>query len=611
MRLFATILLCFFCACLQAQNKLLDSLVKVAQTAKQHDSNYVLNLHRISFRFSEINPSTSFLYAKEVKRLADSLNWTKGQCLAQINFALIYSGAGNYDLSNSAYLQAINFADSSGWERGKTISLNNIADNFEQLGEFAKSAEYAQYALDINTKNKEKRGAAINHEVIAKSAYQFGRHDEALRHLNASLALIASDSSFNDANLVSQVNLGFAKTYFKQNKYEKAAPYWQKSVAIAKAEKEKLSLHKCYLAYGMALETQMPDSAHYFFNLALDLADSLKNFKGRADVFDALSRWMENKGLPDSALYYFKLFKAANDTLAKERMSRGVMAMDGLYKVKFNEAQINELKSVAAFQQQALSNKNRFLWVLGSTALLGIIALVLLNNYFTQRKKQLVFLQQQQEVELKNQSLQLELKALRAQMNPHFIFNCMNTIDAYILRQQPMEASAILQRFSKLMRNVLDNSEQQMIPVTQDAATNQNYVELEKTIYKQKFSFEINVSNELRNNPMFIPPMLVQPYIENAILHGLRHLPNGHGHLAVNYFTENGRLKITIADNGIGRQKNSRINKTDGHKSSLGMQVTEGRIKALGELHHIDLGVTIEDWNPETENTGTLVTINL
>jgi LytS/YehU family sensor histidine kinase len=246
---------------------------------------------------------------------------------------------------------------------------------------------------------------------------------------------------------------------------------------------------------------------------------------------------------------------------------------------------------------------------LSIAATLGFISLILLYLFARQRRQQFLQEKQQQAAEMKNQTLQLELKALRAQMNPHFIFNCMNTIDAYILRQQPMEASGILQKFSKLIRNVLENSELQLIPLTQDADTNRNYIDLEQTIYKHKFVYELIVDEALKQNPPLIPPMLVQPFIENAILHGLRHLPNGNGHLLVHYKKVNGHVEIVIEDNGIGRTKSGTLQKL--HSNSMGMQVTESRLNALKELHGIDLQVKVEDAFDSPIQPGTRATLQL
>ncbi len=598
-----------FCCLLQGktQNAFLDSLQQILVTNAHHkDTNYCLNLHRVSFRLAEINPGKAINYAKEVVKLADSLRWVKGKCLGQINYALVYSTAGSYEASNLNYAKAIVFADSAKWTRGKSICLNNIGDNYKEMKAYKSSIEYAEYALKVNRDLKEIRGQAINQELMGTANYYLNNTGLAMEHLRIAQELA---SKADDEKLTGQIMLGLSKTHFKLNNVDSGRYYMQAVFEMSQKNNEKTVLQQACLNYGIALESINSDSAKYYLMKSLAIADSLDYFKGKADVYEALSDWMKQKGKSDSALTYYKLFKASEDSLTQQKLSRGVLAMEGFYKVRSKEEENAELKAKAVLQEKELSNKNRFLLVLGIAALLFFISLILLYLFARQRRQQFLQEKQKQAAEMKNQTLQLELKALRAQMNPHFIFNCMNTIDAYILRQQPMEASGILQKFSKLIRNVLENSELQLIPLTQDADTNRNYIDLEQTIYKNKFSYELIVDDALRQNPPLIPPMLVQPFIENAILHGLRHLPNGNGHLLVHYAKVDGHVQIVIEDNGIGRTKSGAMQKL--HSNSMGMQVTESRLNALKELHGIDLHVKVEDVSDSVTQPGTRATLQL
>lgn len=592
----------------RAQNAFLDSLQQwLANNVQRQDSNYCMNLHRVSFRLAEINPGKAISIAKEVVKLADSLHWLKGKCLGQINYALVYSAAGSYEASNLNYAKAIVFADSAKWLRGKSICLNNIGDNYRELKEYKSCIEYAIYALKVNKDLKEARGQAINQELMGTANFYLNNPGLAMEHFRLAdqLSRLADDE-----RLISQIWLGLSKTHFKLGNLDSGKLYMQKVLAISEKNNEKTVLQQAYLHLGISLESIIVDSAKYYLLKSLSIADSINYFKGKADVYEALSDWMRNKGLHDSALTYYKLFKAIEDSLTKQKLSRGVLAMEGFYKVRSKEEENAELKTKTALQEKELSSKNRFLLVLGIAATLGFISLILLYLFARQRRQQFLQEKQKQAAEMKNQTLQLELKALRAQMNPHFIFNCMNTIDAYILRQQPMEASGILQKFSKLIRNVLENSELQLIPLTQDADTNRNYIDLEQTIYKHKFVYELTVDEGLRQNPPLIPPMLVQPFIENAILHGLRHLPNGNGRLLVHYQKVDGHVRIVIEDNGIGRAKSGKLQKL--HSSnSMGMQVTESRMNALKELHGIDLHVQVEDATDSDTQPGTKVILQL
>lgn len=183
------------------------------------------------------------------------------------------------------------------------------------------------------------------------------------------------------------------------------------------------------------------------------------------------------------------------------------------------------------------------------------------------------------------QKAEAEMKALRAQMNPHFIFNCMQTIDAYIFKEQPAEASAFLNRFSKLIRQVLEQSQHRLISIEKELETLELYIKLEQERFDRSFLYSINVPRELLNGHFKIPPLLLQPYAENAILHGLRHLPaNGEvkGELHIRLAEQEDTIYIEVADNGIGRTASREIKERNGQQHvSLAQELTRQRLAQL------------------------------
>ncbi len=232
------------------------------------------------------------------------------------------------------------------------------------------------------------------------------------------------------------------------------------------------------------------------------------------------------------------------------------------------------------------------------TTLLGIL-------YWFYRSK---LLQERREAQFRQQRAEAENKALRAQMNPHFVFNCMNTIEYYILSNQSDKASAFLQNFSLLVRNVLENSQSALIPLQHELDTLKLYIELEKERAEDSFNYEIIVNQNIPEMCQ-IPPLLLQPFVENAILHGLRHKTDGKGWLKINLWMAEGSLWVEIQDNGAGRKASAKINeKQNRNKQSLGMKVTAQRISALpvtkGQSHP---SFTIHDLLP----TGTGVLLRL
>jgi len=211
---------------------------------------------------------------------------------------------------------------------------------------------------------------------------------------------------------------------------------------------------------------------------------------------------------------------------------------------------------------------------------------------------------------LKQKVAETEMMALRAQMNPHFIFNCISSIDNFILDNDKDNASNYLNKFAKLIRNILDNSKNDVVPFWKDWETLKLYLELEQLRSNYKFSYTLQADDELLNGHYKIPPLIIQPYIENAIHHGLNPLSDRKGELFLKAEIKNTVLEFTIKDNGIGRKKAGQKNSVAPSHQSYGMQLTKERIHLFNEKRGND--IVIKDLADENgQATGTTVTVLL
>ncbi|WP_317898350.1 two-component regulator propeller domain-containing protein [Aurantibacillus circumpalustris] len=211
--------------------------------------------------------------------------------------------------------------------------------------------------------------------------------------------------------------------------------------------------------------------------------------------------------------------------------------------------------------------------------------------------------------ERKVEMSKIELKALRSQMNPHFIFNSLNSIQHYIFNTKSDEAIKYLNKFARLVRIILNNSERPTVTVSDDIEALKLYLELEQMRFEDKFEYEIIIEDSVDTDYDIMPPLLMQPYVENAILHGLNPAPYK-GKLTIRMSSENNFLICTIVDNGIGREKASEIRRTMPVKSyrPLGMKITEDRLRILNEINNSKLSVTITDLkNINNQSLGTKV----
>jgi len=204
----------------------------------------------------------------------------------------------------------------------------------------------------------------------------------------------------------------------------------------------------------------------------------------------------------------------------------------------------------------------------------------------------------------KHRATELEMQALRAQMNPHFIFNSLNSINMFILENNKLQASEYLSKFSRLVRLILQNSQEAFIPLERELEALELYLELEVLRFENKFEYKIGVDNEVDITVLKVPPLIIQPYAENAIWHGLMHKKEK-GHLEIELYLEKEILFCKIIDDGIGRKKAAELKtKSSLNHKSMGMRITADRIAILQqekEKNNTSISITdlvLPDGNP-------------
>jgi Histidine kinase/7TMR-DISM extracellular 2 len=208
---------------------------------------------------------------------------------------------------------------------------------------------------------------------------------------------------------------------------------------------------------------------------------------------------------------------------------------------------------------------------------------------------------------LKQQIAETEIIALKAQMNPHFMFNCLNSIDSFIQTNDKYHASMYLNSFSRLLRNVLESSKSNTVPIAKDIETLKLYIELEELRHENKFKTEYTIDDSIYEEDMKVPPLIIQPFVENAIIHGLinKDTPTGLLRIVIEKVTKG--IRYTISDNGIGRIASSKINQN--YKSHYGTQLSYDRVKLFNKEE--TASVIIEDLYTNQQPAGTKVTVTL
>lgn len=215
---------------------------------------------------------------------------------------------------------------------------------------------------------------------------------------------------------------------------------------------------------------------------------------------------------------------------------------------------------------------------------------------------------EKQQIEIERNLVELEQQALRMQMNPHFIFNALNTIKGFYVEKNAVQAKKYINVFSKLMRAILDTTSD-LISIDDECTILELYLQLSRIRYEDKFTYEIIIDPALDTEALTLPPMLFQPFVENAIIHGLvsKKTP---GHVKITFSCSNEQLIITIEDNGIGRKNAAEINKYKNYTSKA-TDIIEKRLWYLSQKIGKNFQLKITDLNQKSDETGTLVTISL
>ncbi|MFI5149463.1 MAG: two-component regulator propeller domain-containing protein [Bacteroidia bacterium] len=235
----------------------------------------------------------------------------------------------------------------------------------------------------------------------------------------------------------------------------------------------------------------------------------------------------------------------------------------------------------------------------------SILSLTLIYLIYTQRLKILKRNLLREDL-FKRKISEIELKALRAQMNPHFIFNCIASIQNFILKSDTDSANKYLSKFSRLIRLVLINSTHEYISLENELETLGLYLDLEQMRFQEKFRYVIVVDKDIDTRNILIAPLIIQPYVENAIWHGLMHLTARKGELMIDIRKAGDSLKCTIEDNGIGRKK-SMESKTGSRHKSLGMSITKERLENINAIYKSKLSVNfIDKYDSQGLATGTV-----
>lgn len=329
------------------------------------------------------------------------------------------------------------------------------------------------------------------------------------------------------------------------------------------------------------------------FLRGLSLAKDKDYVHERKISVDGLYRVARKMGNWKEALGYHENLIQLKDSLQNIELQEKLTDIETKYQTEKKEQQIALLNRENELKNARLKSQRMILW---GGILLVVFAGSLLFLIVGQRRRQLQVKQNE-----------LEQKLLRSQMNPHFIFNSLGAIQSFMMKNEGRKAAFYLSSFSSLMRSILKNSREEWITLQEEKQTLENYLNLQQLRLGEKLSFTVSVSSDLDPESIILPPMLIQPFVENALVHGIEPL-DGNGQITISFSQENEQLKITVEDNGKGIENGVR---KENH-TSYALRIFEERVANLKQTTGAEVDYHIgKRAVSDRQNPGTMVTVKL
>lgn len=555
-----------------------EVLADVYFELKQYDlavTNYKISLQNVSSNDVKLKIAKAYELNKNYQESLDAYNDLNKNSLSNWQKVLQLEGIGDVYYNTKDFSKAID-----AYNQGlivaqehlitpKITDLNSkIAQSYQASGSTEQASGYFKNSLDLASKENKKRAAEEKVKVAdfqnTNQAYE--EEIELRKEALDDIEDIESDSIFDNESALTPQKQKYkiGNAYALKKDFSNAINFLEESIEEAN-NKEDLVVAKD--ATRKASEV----------------------YRDAGDIEMALTKAKEYERLVDE-LYIKK----------DQEISQAARVRSDLNAKQNRIASLEKDRALSESRFELTQERNKSQQYI-IYSLIGGVLLLLFAGYF--------MLKNMKQQKLNNNLL--ALKSLRSQMNPHFIFNALNSVNSFIASNDERTANKYLSDFSLLMRAVLENSEEDFIPLEKEIELLELYTKLEHFRFKDKFDYSIVIDENVNVEEFQIPPMLLQPYIENAVWHGLRY-KSEKGELNINITQVNkDELKISITDDGIGRTK-SKAMKTENQKkhNSKGLGNIKKRVAILNEMYKDKVDVFIEDYL-DAEDSGTKVEVTL
>ena len=509
------------------------------------------------------NPNKALTQYTEAKNIAEKINDISGLASCEYNLGYLFYKQGSKEKKKTALSHFKNAIKYSKQDKNKLLlakSFNSASFAYYELDELELANENSLNGLILFRELKQRNRMAQSYLTLARVSNKKDEFNIALEYLDSAINIYneyGSTPEINNALLVK------AEIYYQKKEYGKA-------INMAKKVEESPEV--------------MSDQKIYSLNLLYQIYKAMNKTSASLDYLE------ESKNAQDS------LFQLERDRM--QESVYGEQEAKNKLETLEKEAEIKDLK----LQESRYNN----MALIGLSVLFLLIALISLLFYRQNKLKS-----DREKLLLEQESIQLEQKLLRTQMNPHFIANSLAAIQGNIYKQDKEKSVTYLSKFAKLMRFILESSREKEVLLEKEITSLTNYLDLQKLLLEEKLTYTISVSENLDPDEYKIPPMLIQPFVENAIVHGVE-LKNTPGKVNVLFEKVKDSLKIVIEDDGLGRKAVNEIYKQrQSSHLSFSTNITNERIEKINNESTLSIISKTEDVLVDGIVCGTKVELTL
>lgn len=505
------------------------------------------------------------------------------------NLGIVYKDMGNYSKAVESQLKSLELRKGKKSERifNNYIKLSIV---LELLGDY----DRMDYYIDL-AKNEMTKMDSITPRTKAIFYNQLGDIYSKRKLYNSSIICFKNVIKYSEQigwNLGIAAGFGsIAEVYHNEKLLDSSIYYHKKSLKLSQDISNSLSItEQSYHLAKLFNESGKKDSVMQYANNALQIAKQSNLLNEQSKILKFIAEFYSSNQNYKQAYPFLKEHYIANDSISSSDVKNNVAKLETIYETKLKEQNIELLTAENKLKNQELN--------IGIAVVIILLIIITFILYILNISKK--------QAKLKQNDLRGQV--LRTQMNPHFIFNVLGSIQNFMMQNDTRKASKYLTKFATLIRGTLNNSTAETISLADEINMLKNYIELEKMRKQNKFDYSIDYSDNLEGDFIQIPPMLIQPFVENSIKHGFKSLKKG-GVLNLKINDKKDWIEFIIEDNGEGFQE--KATKQKGHKS-MAMSIFERRRKLIQQKHHKDFKfeiVNLKDKDPK--RTGVLISINI